>query len=323
MNSMGKTKKTDEEFYHENLQYYIENGKTLSKIDPENVNDYGNHSVLKLICMHYWIEFFCSICHKKLREPWGYRLAYIDTMAGTGVTSNKNGMNYFCGSCTGAIIRSNMLNKPFDLIIAIESDKKYAATLQKRVSSIFPVDSVKIFPVPFQEVSNEIFQLISPQKQKIVSYIVIDPEGFEGLTWQAIFPLLSCKGDAMITWFEDGAWRIKQAAIHDHKSAEGQAKKMQELLGPDWKNANNPSELTDLFIRRIQNIPGKEAVGKVKISQNNGTPYYMLLFSKFQNDSLVKKWENEVKRRLSSVDKNDLSVLLDIESGRQKTLFGF
>lgn len=320
---MVKTKKTNEEFYHENLQSYIENGKTLSKIDPEIVNEYGNHSVLKLICIHYWIGFFCPICYRHLKEPYGYNLAYIDTMAGTGITANRNGNNHFCGSCTGAIISSNTMKKPFDLIIAVESDKTRAETLYKRISSIFSPESTLVYSNPFENVSETIVQLINSPKKKIVSYTVIDPEGFEGLTWGAIFPLLSCKGDAMITWFEDGAWRIKQAAIQEHRTAEGQTKKLDELLGPGWKTANTPNDLTQMFIRRIQNISGKEAVGKVKISQDNGSSYYMLLFSRLKNDHIVKKWESEVTRRLSSVDKNNLSLLLEIESGRQKTLFGF
>jgi len=320
---MVKTKKTDEEFYHENLQSYIENGKALSIIDPDVVNEYGNHSVLKLICMHYWIGFFCPICYKNLKEPYGYNLAYIDTMAGTGVTANRDGNNHFCGSCTGAIIRSSILNKPFDLIIAVESDRIRAETLYKRISSIFSTGSTMVYSDPLESVAETIVQFINSQKKKIVSYTVIDPEGFEGLTWGAIFPLLSCKGDAMITWFEDGAWRIKQAAIQEHRTAEGQAKKMEELLGPGWKTANTPNDLTQMFIRRIQNIPGKEAVGKVKISQGNGSSYYMLLFSRSKNDPIVKNWESEVTRRLSSVDKDNLSLLLEVESGRQKTLFGF
>jgi three-Cys-motif partner protein len=315
------SKKTDEEFLHENLQLYIENGKTLSQIDPEIVNEYGNHSVLKLICMHYWIGFFCPICYKNLKEKYGYNLAYIDTMAGAGVTANREGNNFFCGSCTGAIIRSNNLGKPFDFILAVESDKTRGETLVKRLSSIFSSQLFQVYSDSLENVSDEIVRFVNSQKQKTVSYIVIDPEGFEGLTWKAIFPLLTCKGDAMITWFEDGAWRIKQAAVQDHRTAEGQARMIEELLGPGWRTASNPNELTDLFIQRVRRIPGKEAVGKVKISQN-GSPYYMLLFSMAGNESIVKKWENEVSRRIGSVDRDDLSTLLEVESGRQKTLFG-
>jgi three-Cys-motif partner protein len=321
---MARPKKTDEEFFQEYLQFYLRHGLELRKIDPDITDLYNTHSFFKLVCIHYWVGLFCPICHNQLKKRWGHKVVYIDTMAGSGVTSTASGDEYFCGSCTGAVLRSTSINYPFDSVIAVEIDNKKALTLERRLHSIIKPESVAIYNSDIMEVSPEIVRSLTGLRHR--SYIVIDPHGFEGMKWRTIYPLLSCKGDAMITWFEHDAWRIKNAAISErnHPAARGQGEMLTELIGPEWVDAKEPSDLTNIFISRVQaTCRDKNVVAKVEIPHKTGSPYWMLLFTGGYKTApkLAREWEENVTKRIQSHHGAELPKLIDVEMGRQKTLF--
>ena len=153
--------------------------------------------------------------------------------------------------------------------------------------------------------------------------MVIDPEGFQGMTWEAIEPLLNCKGDAMITWFENDAWRMKGLALSNNLSSIKTAERLNELFGSDkWKNSKNGSELTDLFIQRVLNETDKTASEYIDIEDNQGIHYKMILFAgRFRNaKNLVNEWKKHMERRLGSDKGKNIGRLLDRKTGRIKDL---
>jgi len=312
--------KKDEEFFETSLDFFVENGNTLQKIFPDYIDEYNDHSLLKLISIVYWVGFFSPIAHRQLREKYGYRVAYVDTMAGSGVTSTKRSGDYFCGSCPGALLSARKY--PFDLVMAVEIDPQKGNALKKRLETFLPQQNVAVFNKDILDVSQEIAQEL---RYQTISYIVIDPQAFQGMTWAGISPLLQCKGDAMVTWFEAEIWRMKCAANsqNEHQAAEASGKRLTELLGSEeWKNIQSAEGLTKIFIDRVLQDCGKTAYAKIRIPRSDGGYYWMILFTgKFQNAAkLADEWKKNVEKRINSAHGRDIAVLLDVKAGRTSTL---
>jgi three-Cys-motif partner protein len=219
------------------------------EIYPDVVDEYNDHSLLKLISIAYWVGIFTPIAHRQLKDKYGYEVVYVDTMAGSGVTRTKRANDYLCGSCPAALSAALRKGFPFDKIIGVEIDPQKAKILRSRLKTLSPYHTISIYERDISEVSHLIVNKI---KTNTISYIVIDPQALKGMTWEAIGPLLKCKGDAMITWFEDIIWRVKGGALSQSKSSVGDAHRLTELLGSnDWEKVETPSELTALFINRV------------------------------------------------------------------------
>ena len=322
MTQKGK-KKSDEEFFNERLSSILEWGNRLKQINSECTDKYNDHSVLKLICINYWLEIFLPICEKQLRQKFKYKIAYIDTMAGCGVTSSKRENDCFCGSCPGAVISSQYKKIPFDLIVGVEIDSNKATILGNRLKTVLAPEKVRVVNDDINSVSSQIADYL--KKNRYVSYIVIDPQALQGMTWSALKPLLSCKGDAMVTWFESEAWRVGSAALSEsnHAAAQTEILRLNELLGEGWQQAGSSEELTQLFINRVLSECGKKAYAKAYIPRQPAGYYWMILFAgDFQNaQKLATAWEQNVNKRIQSSHGQEISSLLDVKSGRQKSLF--
>jgi three-Cys-motif partner protein len=318
----GKPLKSDDEFFEESLSF-VEIGKKLHLIHPDVVDEYNDHSLLKLIAINYWVGIFSPIAHRQLKEKYGYKVVYVDTMAGCGVTTTKRAGDFFCGSCPGAIIAANGKGFPFDKIIGVEINKEKANALKKRMKQLAPKATYKIYSKDIQDVSLEIAKKIH---KKTISYIVIDPHGIQGMTWNGLEPLLKCKGDVMLTWFEDRLWRVRGAALSDGKSSNADAERLTELLGnEDWRDAISPKELTDRFIRRVLDATDKEAAQCVDIQDQEGMHYKMILFvgrcGKAQ--FLADQWKMNMEKRLGSSQGLNIAHLLDRKAGRVRDLREF
>ena len=291
---------------------------------PSIVDDYNDHSLLKLIAITYWIGFFSPISHRSLKQKYNYDVIYVDTMAGSGVTKTKRAADYLCGSCPSAFLRALESDFPFDKIIGVEIDSEKAVALKKRLNSLNPEQSFRIFDKDISEVSEDIVKEIG---NRAISYVVIDPQGFKGMTWSAIGPLLKCKGDAMVTWFENDAWRIKEAALSDSRSSEGNAQRLTELLGTEkWRTAPNPSALTDLFVQRVLNETKRGgAAERIEIEDKSGKHYKMILFvGKSEKASyLAEEWKKYMDKRLGSDKGRNIGRLLDRKAGRIADLRDF
>jgi three-Cys-motif partner protein len=299
-------------------------GKNFKKICPESVDEYKPHSLFKLISIAYWVGIFSPIAHRQLKEKFGYQIAYVDTMAGCGVTSTsrERSVDFFCGSCPGALLSASIRKFPFDLVFAVEIDSQKGIALQKRLETLLPQQNVTVFNKDIADVSQEIAQKL---QYHTISYVVIDPQAFQGMTWAGISPLLNCKGDAMVTWFEAECWRIKCSAIaqNEHQAAEASGERLTEFFGTEqWKNAQSPEELTTLFVERVLCDCGKTAFAKIKIPRSDGGYYWMILFTgKFPKAAnLVDEWKKHMEKRINSAHGQDIAVLLDVKAGRTLTL---
>jgi three-Cys-motif partner protein len=317
-----KSQKNNEEFFEESIRFFFENGSRLQQICPTCMDEYNDHSLLKLMSIAYWVGIFSPIAHRQLREKYGYRVAYVDSMAGSGVTSTKRAGDYLCGSCPGAILSESKNNVPFDFVIAVEINREKGNALKERLTALMPHTLSTVFTDNILNVSAEIAHEL---QNKTVSYIVIDPHGFQGMTWAGIGPLLQCKGDAMVTWFEHDIWRLKQAAMSskDHQAASADQQRLTELFGSEeWRNVQSSEDLTNLFIQRVLRECKKHTYETVKIIRSTGNYYLMILFTgKFPNaEKLAKEWKNHMERRINSAHGKDIAVLLDVKAGRTATL---
>ena len=298
------------------MDFFVENGKKLQKICPNIVDEYNDHSLFKLISIAYWVGIFTPIAHRQLRERYGYKIAYVDTMAGSGVTSTKRAGDYFCGSCPGALLSAQRF--PFDIVHAVEIDSQKGDALKKRLETFLPQENVVVYNKNILDVSQKIAQEL---QSKTISYIVIDPQAFQGMTWGGVCPLLNCKGDAMVTWFEAEIWRMKCSADSQnvHQAAEATGDRLTELLGTEeWKHVESAEDLTKIFINRVILECGKSAHAKIKIPMTDGGYYWMILFTK--ETKLADEWKTHVEKRINSAHGHDISVLLDVKAGRISSL---
>jgi three-Cys-motif partner protein len=278
---------------------------------------------LKLISIAYWVGIFTPIAHRQLKDTFGYDVIYVDSMAGSGVTRTKRAGDYFCGSCPAALSAALGKGFPFDKIIGVEIDPRKAKTLRNRLKIAWPNQSISIYERDLLDISHLIVDKI---KTNSISYIVIDPQGLMGMNWVAIGPLLRCKGDAMVTWFEDDVWRVKGAALSDAKSSKGDANRLTELLGSEeWKSGEKPSDLTAFFIKRVLTETEKSVAKTVDIIDTHGRHYKMILFvGKCPNaDRLAEEWRRHMKNRLGSDKGKNIARLLDKKAGRIKDLRDF
>jgi three-Cys-motif partner protein len=316
----GKLNKSDDEFFDESISFFLEKGKQLQLTDPDIVDEYNDHSILKLIAIEYWVGFFAPIAHRQLKEKYGYQVVYIDTMAGSGVTMTKRAGDYFCGSCPGALISAERSNFPFDKVIGVEIDNEKSRTLQNRLKRLSQSTVYQIYSEDIDEVS----QQIADELQKMsVSYIVVDPHAIKGLSWKALKPLLECKGDIMFTWFEDKIWRVRAAALSNGISAKADAARLTELLGnEDWREAKSSHNLTDIFIRRVLNETKKCAVQSLDIEDKEKIHYKMILFvGRCRNAQLLAdQWKTNMEKRLGSDQGIHIAHILDRKTGRTSDL---
>ncbi len=315
-------KKTNEEFYEQSLSFNSEIAKKTKDIDSSVTDEYNDHSILKLICITYWVGIFTPICDNQLRQRYGYRIVYVDTMAGSGITSTKRAGDCFAGSCLSTVYVARKQGFPFDKVIAVEINKTKAETLNKRLHALFPSDkSIEIYNEDIIDVADRIANKL---KNQTVSYIVIDPQGLRGITWKALKPLLSCKGDAMLTWFEAEAWRVRGPAVTDveHRAQLSDIERLNELFGSGWRNASSAEELTLTLINRVLSECNKTAYGIVKIPRKKGYFMMILFTGEYRNaKKLAMQWEMNVQKRIQSAYGKDISSLLEVSSGRAKTLF--
>ena len=319
----GAPKKSTSDFFEDSVDFHCGKGLELQKLCPKCTDEYDDHSLLKLIAITYWVGIFAPISHKQLRERYGYRIAYIDSMCGSGVTSTKKAGRFLCGSTPGAVISAEKRGFPFDIIFINDLDTRKVEVLKNRLGTITDT--------PVCSFSGDIWDnsmgIASKVREKTtISYTVIDPQGLKGMTWKALFPLLSLKGDAMVTWFENDFLRLKAAASSEKEfaQADADAARLTEIFGSEaWRSCQTGTELTQLFIERVKNECSKEVCSAVRINRKNGQYYLMLLFGgKFKNsEKLVNEWKKRLDDKIRSARNSDISTLIDIKIGGQKKLF--
>lgn len=319
-NGMGK-RVSDEEFYDQSLNFWVEHGNELSQICPECTNEYNDHSLFKLIGFTYWVGIFLPIIHKNFRKRHGYRICYIDVMAGSGVTSTKRAGDNFCGSCPGVLLTSKAKEILFDLVIAIEIDEKKANALKKRLDSLNISSEIEVIQKDINECTEEIITKI--EEERTVTYTIIDPEGYKGLYWSTIEPLLKLKGDMMLNWFEDDLWRIRGAALSEATTEnvkESHIKRLNELFGGEsWRKAPSSSLLTNIFIARLTSRGDKNIAELVTIPRAAGD-FKLILLTNEHVKNQAKDWAKRVNDRINSIHGKEISKLIDVKAGRQKSL---
>jgi len=309
-------RKTDDEFFKESLTFWIERGHDLNEISPECTNEYHDHSLLKLIGFVYWVNFYNRIIHTKLRVPRGYKLFFIDAMAGCGITTSKRTGDHFCGSCPGVLLSSLKTGYPFDKVIAVEMDEEKANVLERRLNLIDMPTEIQVFPCDINDCVDEI---VHQTGGRIKSFIILDPEGPD-ICWDTFVKLLNIKGDLIFTWFEHEVARMIGAATTDNSSQETKDKfatKLNNIFGGDyWKTHPN---FTDEFVARIMASTNKSYAVHVVIPRKGGD-FKLILFTSSNVQKQADEWQANVSKRIESSHGQEISALLDAKSGRTATL---
>jgi three-Cys-motif partner protein len=294
-------------------------GERLRNIEGA-VDLYNDHSVIKLIALTYWVGIFVPIVKRKLVDQFGYSMVYIDTMGGSGVTETRRKGDCFAGSCPAAMIAANKRGHPFDGVIAVEIESAKAAALERRLLHVRSETRVLVLNKPLQDVSLTIQNWF---EKKHTSLSFIDPQALQGMDWEGIAPILSLKGDTLVTWFEQDAFRVRAAALTPSKSSEADARRMDNLFGDRaWRDASTPERLTDVFCRRVEKESAKLRVKQFVVSDRERGRYKLLLFAGQDcPPNLPDKWLAQMQRRFP--EGVDIATLVDKKKGRAKALEDF
>ncbi len=315
----GPAPKSNQDFWDEALEFFLSWGDRLRPVGSTS-DVYNDHSVIKLIAMTYWVGIFVPIVRKNLVERYGYKMVYIDTMGGSGVTTTRRMNDCFLGSCPAAMIAAEQRGNPFDGVIAVEVDGPRARALEERIRSVRSSTETRIFNEPLSAVASQIHDWFA---ERATSFAFIDPEGFQGMTWEGIFPVLSLKGDAMVTWFEADAHRLRGAALAGGPSAAADAARMDDLFGNDqWRSAKLAPQLTALFCERVASEAGKLEAREFEVEDRERGRYKLLLFAGSGCPAhLPDEWVKQMSRRLPPGI--DIATLVDRKKGRATGLDQF
>lgn len=267
---------------------------------------------------------FNPIVHKNFREPHKYKIIFIDAMAGSGVTSTRDKGDCFCGSCPGVLLSATKRNFPFDSVIAVEINVNKAKTLEKRLESIDMPTDINVIPKDINQCYKDIIDLVN--KEKSMSYTIIDPEGYEGIHWNTIVSLISLRGDSMLTWFEHDVWRMRGAALSKETPAntkDSDIKRLNEIFGGDyWQLAKSKQNLTKLFIERLLSSTGKSVAETITIPRTSGE-FQLILFTNESAKHKANEWARRVSEKINSIHGQSISNLLDVKTGRNTSLIDF
>ena len=300
----------------------------LAEVGDNKFNEFKEWSLLKLICLDYFLCPYLRIVGKlKEEESRGMRLFYIDPFAGTGLNRVPNEDVIFAGSPLVAIHGTKrMLEKykmrKFDEMIFC--DLKYGDILEKRINYLsraedfsWVKDTVKIYKGDANEIIYEISDEIEQEKMK--NYLAfVDPYKWE-ISWDSLERLLEIKyGDLMITHQA----RLIAKEIGRIDSLKNAQETVSGYFGESLekiRELNSEEAVKDFYISKIKKF--KKFVLDIKIN-GKGFCYYLIFASREKRP----KWSDIVyrmKEMIENYDRDLVKIALDRLLGRQSSLQEF
>lgn len=260
----------------------------------------GLWPLLKLSALTYYMPPYLQIISNQSRFK---KIYYVDGCSACGLLKIKN--RYFLGSALLAEkALSNTKDRTFDKLFFIDNDQVMGNALDKIIDhnrSKVIIDNINhALPKLIKEIDNQ---------ENTHFLCFVDPEGME-LSWCTMEAILQCKGDIIINYMCAGVARN----FH-------YPEKMNDFFGDDaWKECISSSEkhecLFKLYLEKIKRY--KPVAVDVKINGDRSFHYHIIFaFGKEGWSHIIET----AKKEIENVTLDQIERFLDVQEGKQKTLF--
>jgi three-Cys-motif partner protein len=161
------------DFKTRNLKYLL--GTADKVADGGPTNEYGAHTLVKLIALASYSYQFCNIVNGEKTRARGYDgSVYVDLFAGPGLVKITGKPDVVAGSPIAADSGGR-----FDLAVLVEKQKRKAEALRRRMGALLPTEKFEVIEGDCNEKIEEVAALISKRFSKPIILAFIDPEGLD------------------------------------------------------------------------------------------------------------------------------------------------
>ena len=291
----------------------LDRNNSVASICSGTCNEFGEHTLFKLIAIRYMLDVYCNVMKNNL--PRGYRTcAFLDLMAGSGVTKLKGRNVYALGSSILAARESIKKGRVFGKVFSVEMESDSATALDQRMSESSPDQPHEVFPRKTEEVLPEILEEVT--KIKAHPLVLIDYEGLDGIGFDDIIPLLGMRADLMITFIP--------SAFSRTEALPPVWVKLDKFWGSSsWRDhIDNQESLVNAYMMRLS--VNDRRVERVDVQSETSGFWYAELFSVWRTAG-GSPWMKAISglQSLYETKPEFLSDYLDVVEGKKSTLERF
>src|SRR5438445_3919511 len=175
--------KGQDEWLLEKIKFLADCGEKFH--DSLTTIEYGPHTILKLICAHYYAEMFAKIAKGQSARSRGYDGAvYLDLFAGPGIVKIRGSGDRLAGSPL-AVTTATMTKTPFDYSIFVETNPERSHALKQRLRSYLPSNDFVVIEGDCNSHIDSIIKYVEGRWERPIVLTLVDPEGMEA-KWRTI-----------------------------------------------------------------------------------------------------------------------------------------
>lgn len=299
--------------------------KIAQKVPDSKIkNEYAEYTALKLICVNYYKTIFLKVVRGNVKAKTYYDGAvYIDLFSGSGLVKLRETGDIIAGSPLCTLSNPDM---NFDYAVCVEKDKKKSQVLEQRLGKILPKEKFNVIQGDCNSVIGDVVDDIESKFKNPIVFTFVDPEGME-IKMDTLKSLSNSfpAQDFMINVGSQGVLRVKGKLDKGDTSTES-------TWNEYWGEKNAESLLYEIsqgqtieekYQEKLSEILGKQLGETIPIRGIPGNiEYYILAYSrKTKGDSKYVDSLTTLKSRIEKEDKKSVKRMLDVISGRNKTLF--
>lgn len=283
----------------------------IVETNPEFVYTANPLTVWKLVSLFFYMDVYTRVMSGSIPKHFD-EIHYIDVLSGSGI--NKINGDYFFGSPFIATMF------PFNYMHFVEELQLRSGSLNKLLDS-FGVDKSK-FKIYNKNCNDIIDDLLEKIPNRAHSLVFVDNEGLN-VNWSTMEKLFKIKSDLIINFQTKEIPRVVGRSVSFSQQDEN---KLTLFFGDDiWKQAKVKEDLLKIYIKKISQYRDLIEVIPIRSGERGGYFYDLIFVTK--KTTTGSKWFYDLmaylKNRLTKRTGKDVKIVLDILSGKIKTLDEF
>lgn len=314
-------KKGQSEWLLEKIKFLADCGEKFQ--DSLTTIEYGPHTILKLICAHYYAEMFAKIAKGQSARSRGYDGAiYLDLFAGPGIVRIRGSGDRLAGSPL-AVTNATMPKTPFDYSIFVETNPERSHALKRRLGSYLSANDFVVVEGDCNSHIDAIIKYVEDRWKRPIVLTFVDPEGMEA-KWRTIRVLSKYLPniDFMIT-LTSGLDRVAGRLA---SGMEGDRPIFEDFFGKDAESvlvrSTQGEPVQKQYELGIKEVLGKPMGATIPIQDTHGRLAYQFLgYTRLSWTG--SPWAigfKTLRDRLAGVNGALALETLNVVKGRQKTL---
>ena len=305
------------DFKTRNLKYLL--GIAGKVADGGPTNEYGAHTLVKLIALASYSYQFCNIVNGEKTRARGYDgSVYVDLFAGPGLVKIAGKPDLVAGSPIAADSGGR-----FDLAVLVEKQKKKAEALRQRMGTLLPTEKFEVIEGDCNEKIEEVAALISKRFSKPIILAFVDPEGLDVniKTLDVLskhFPSVD-----FIVNVTEGMGRV-QSTIKDGETKN--KPKFERFVGDAlsslFLNDIDPARQSEAYKELVLPTLGRPLSSTIPVYFRGDHLLYTLIFCTRESETgspWIKIWDY-IAKQLRGCEEVTKENLLDAVTGRTETL---